>query len=57
MAEGTKSRLLGQSKVALLNHLAENRRGSSNYNQKSIFWDREHVYNENLMLRNKIKQL
>ena len=55
MAESGKSRLLGQSKMALLNYLSEQKKGTHNYNQKSIFWDREHVYNENLMLRNKIK--
>ena len=52
-----RNRLEDASKVGLLSYLSEQKSTSNIYNQRSMFWDREHVYNENLMLRNKIKEL
>lgn len=57
MSDHKKSSMLECSKVAFINYLSEQKTPKHNYQKRSIFWDREHVYNENLMLRNKIKEL
>jgi len=53
--DSNKNHILESSKVAFINYLSEQKAPKHNYQKRSIFWDREHVYNENLMLRNKIK--
>lgn len=46
-----------QSKIVLLQHMAERKDEPKNHQKKTLFWDREHLYAENLMLRNQIKEL
>jgi hypothetical protein len=50
-----KQRLLDTGKAAFLEYVADRKESLHNYQRRSIFWDREHLYSENLMLRNKIK--
>jgi hypothetical protein len=45
------------SRLALLSHLTEKKEGNSIYKKKSFFWDQEHLYAENIMLRSQINQL
>lgn len=53
-----RSRLIDASKLALLQYAADSKAPTlHSYNQRSMFWDREHIYNENLMLKNKIKEM
>ena len=52
-----KNYILESSKEAFISYLSDQKVSKHNYQKRSIFWDREHVYNENLMLRNKIKEL
>lgn len=46
-----------QTRLALLSHLTEKQEGSSIYKKKTFFWDQEHLYSENLMLKAQVKQL
>jgi len=46
-----------QSKIALLQYVNERKEDPKNYQKKSLFWDREHLYSENMMLRARIKEL
>ncbi len=55
--EHQRSHLLDSSKMALLQHTIDHKGTTHNYNQKSIFWDREHVYNENLMLKTRLREM
>ena len=45
----------GASKITFLNYLTE--RDQKGKEQRTLFYDKEHLYEENLMLRTKIKQL
>lgn len=40
-----RSRLIESSKVALLHYGVDSKGAAHNFSQRSIFWDREHVYN------------
>lgn len=43
--EHQRSPGLDSSKIALLKYTIDHKGPLHNYNQKTIFWDREHVYN------------
>ena len=52
-----KNYILESSKEAFISYLSDQKVSKHNFEKRSLFWDREHLYNENLMLRNKIKEL